>query len=483
MSTIRAALIVGVILGCAFRSFAQPKAYPDSPRRLTQLSVAATDAKGQPVTDLRLADIRLRDDGKPYPLVFFRFNGVRREIASPAAGAFINRSGITPTVILFDRWNEHLITAAESWGDIDNTILHMESVDRLYIYVLTNKGDLYAVHALPPPDADPITISPPSPAQLRAKLDEAVQKLSGFRNIDVFDPILRANATVQALAAIGTQMSIIAGRKNLVWVTHGFPLQLFIDGQPIDFASAVRKLSVAATQADLQIYTVDQSAQGAGADMLGQSRATLQMFAALTGGRWLPSGNTELGLAEALADGRGAYRLAYYTPYRENDHKEHKIRLESSRKGVRLQTREGYFGDTPEADPAMLEQALLNPAPHSPFDATDVGLRVAFSRAASGDATHFNIRVNPAEVLLDHAADKYLGQFTVMLALYGADFVKTLPTVRVDIQLTEDQFKRAATDGIVIPQDVPVGPEVVKVRVIVFDNGLHSLGSVTFPME
>jgi VWFA-related protein len=482
MSTIRATLIVGVILGCDFWSFAQPKAYPDSPRRLVQLSFAATDAKGQPVTDLRLADIRLRDDGKPYPLVFFRFNGARREMAA-SVGEFINRAGITPTVILFDRWNEHLITAAESWGDIDSTIMHMESVDRLFIYFLTNQGDLYPVHALPPPNADPLTISSPSPTQLRAKLDEAVQKLSGFRNIDVFDPVLRANATVQALAAIGTQMSIIAGRKNLAWVTHGFPLQLFIEGQPIDFTTAVRKLSVAATQADLQIYTVDQSAQGAGADMLGQSRATLQMFAALTGGRWLPSGNTELGLAEALADGRGAYRLAYYAPYRENDHKEHKIRLESQRKGVRLETREGYFGDTLEPEPAMLEEALLNVAPHSPFDATDVGLRVAFSRTASGDAAHFNIRVNPADVLLDHTSDKYLGQITVMFALYGADFVKTLPTVRVEIHLTEDQFKRAATDGIVIPQDVPVAPQVAKVRVIVFDNGLHSLGSVTFPVQ
>jgi VWFA-related protein len=473
---------VSAILACAIYAVAQPKEYSDSPRRLVQLSVAATDAKGEPVTDLRAADVQLREDGKPHPFVFFRFSGARRGLASPAADEYVNRSGITPTVILFDRWNEHLMTAAESWGDIDNTILHMESVDRLYIYFLTNQGDLYPVHPLPPGNADPLTICPPSPAQLRAKLDGAVQKLSGFRNIDVFDPVLRANATVRALNAIGTQMALIAGRKNLVWVTHGFPLQVFFEGDSIDFTSGVRKLSVAATQSNLQIYTVDQSAQGAGADPLGQSRATLQMFAGLTGGRWYPSGNTERGLAEALADGRGAYRLAYYSPYRENDHKEHKIRLGSSRKATRLQTREGYFGDTPEPPPAEIDEALLNAASHSPFDATDIGLRVAFSRVGSGSA-HFSIRVNPADILLDHAGDKYVGRITVMFALYGSDLEKTLPPVQVDIHLTEDQFKKAATDGIVIPQDVALSGPVVKIRVIVLDDGLHGLGSVTVPVK
>jgi VWFA-related protein len=474
---------VPAILACAIYAFAQPEADSESPRRLVQLTVAATDAKGEPVTDLRATDIQLREDGKPHPLVFFRFSGAKRALASPAAGEFVNRPGITPTVILFDRWNEHLMTAAESWGDIDYTIIHMESVDRLYIYFLTNQGDLYAVHALPPANADPLTISSPSPAQLRAKLDDAVQKLSGFRNIDVFDPVLRANATVRALNAIGTQMALIAGRKNLVWVTHGFPLQVFIEGDVIDFTSGVRKLSVAATQSNLQIYAVDQSAQGAGADPLGQSRATLLMFAGLTGGRWYPSGNTERGLAEALADGRGAYRLAYYSPYRENDRKEHKIRLESSRKGVRLQSREGYFGDTPEPEPAIIEETLLKLAPHSPFDATDIGLRVAVSRATSGDAAHFSIRVNPADVLLDHTGDKYVGRITVMFALYGSDLEKTLPPVHVNIYLTDEQFKEAATEGIVIPQDVPLSGQVAKVRVIVLDDGLHGLGSVTVPVK
>ncbi len=476
----RATFFLTAVLACCVQAFAQKDS--ESPRRLIRLSVAATDAKGEPVADLRASDIQLREDGKPRPLIFFRFDGTRREMLPAGPGEFANRSGLTPTVILFDRWNERLLTSAQAWGDIDNAIGRMESVDRIYIYFLTNQGEVYPVHPLPPPGADPFAIRPPSPAELRVKLDDAVRKLSGFRNVEAYDPVRRVNTTIRALTTIGMQMGPIAGRKNLNWDTHGFPILLYFQGQPIDFAPEVRKLSTAAVQSNLAIYTVDQSAAGAGADMIGESRQTLQMFASLTGGRWFSSGNAEQALAGALADGRGAYRVAYDSPYREGDRKEHKIRLESSRKGVRLLTREGYFGDTPEPDPAAVADVLFNAAPHVPFDAAEIGLRVAMTRNAGG--AHFTIRVDPADVLLDHIGSRYHGRISVMFAFYsGSDFLKTSPPIPLDLSLTEDQFTKAAIDGIEIPQDVALNDEVKKIRVIVLDDGLYALGSVTVPAK
>jgi VWFA-related protein len=474
----RAALLILAVSVCAL---SQRIADSESPRRLVQLNVAATDQKGGPVTDLRASDVQLREDGKPQPLVFFRFAGDRRPTPPPAAGEFANRAGITPTVILFDRWNERLMTAASAWGDIDSAIGRMESVDRVYIYFLTNQGQLYPVHPLPPASVDPLTIKPPTPAELRAKLADAIHKLSGFRNVDAHDPVLRANTTLQMLNSLGGQMAVIAGRKNLLWVTHGFPMQIQMEGQWLNFVDNVRKVSVASSQANIAIYAVDESAQGAGADPIGESRATLQMFTGLTGGRWYETGDTDSALAGSLADGRGLYRVAYFSAYRNNDHKEHKIKLDSSRKGVRLQTREGYFGDTPEPVPEPLAEAMLGIAAHSPVDAADIALRVAFTRDAGNG--RFTIRAEPSDIFLNHTAGNYVGRIAVGFALYSDVDLEPGPLpFWLNINFNEDQFRKAA-DGIVIPRDVALNAQTTKVRVIVYDEGLHSLGSVTVPVK
>ena len=63
----RAVLLFAVITG----AFAQSKSAAESPERLVRLNVFATNAKGDPVTDLRLADIQIREDGQLRPAVFF----------------------------------------------------------------------------------------------------------------------------------------------------------------------------------------------------------------------------------------------------------------------------------------------------------------------------------------------------------------------------------------------------------------------------
>jgi hypothetical protein len=53
----------------------------------------------------------------------------------------------------------------------------------------------------------------------------------------------------------------------------------------------------------------------------------------------------------------------------------------------------------------------------------------------------------------------------------------------VDLTLTKAQLDQAASAGISIPLDIPVGNQVQKVRVIVLDPKLQALGSVTIPTK
>ena len=473
----RAFLLFAVITG----AFAQSKSAVESPQRLVRLNVFATNAKGDPITDLRAADIQVREDGQLHPAVFFHFAGVKTAITPPAEGQAVNRPAQAPTVILLDRWNDRSMVAAAAWLDVGAAIGRSESAERTFIYLLTNHGDVVPIHPLPPADADLRTLPEPTPAQLRAKLDDAVRKLNGLRDVDVLDPVLKANTTFKALLGLGGQMSMLPGRKNLIWVTHGFPLTIPIPGADfLDFTPQIRTLTGAASQSQIVLYTVEESAQGAGADPGSLNRETLQMFSSLTGGRWYPSDNTAPALAGAIGDGRASYRLAYYAPVRQKDKKEHKIRLQSTRKDVRLLTDDGYFGEPAQPDPDAAERALFTNECHSPFEATEIGLRAKLSPGSEGKS-HVDVRIEPGDVLLEQRDGKYHGELALLFATYDQGIFKDAPPpTPIEINLSQDQFDKAQTDGINLSLDVQPASGVEKIRLIVLDRRLYALGSITF---
>jgi VWFA-related protein len=468
-----------------FLSFAlaQPSGKPEGPQGLVRLNVVATNAQGEPVTDLQAADFQVREDGKRRSLAYFQFVGSTRPEHSVPEGEFANHRLSPPTVILLDRWNERMLTATASWSGLGAALQKMESVDRVYVYFLTNHGDLFPVHPLPATDAELRSIPALSSGDLRGKLDDAVRKLQGFRDIDAQDPVLRANTTIRALDALGSQMASIAGRKNLIWVTHGMPLNTrLVTGEWADFTPQVRGLSAAAAQSEIAIYTVDESASGAAADPSGESRQTLQMFSSLTGGRWYPSDNADRAIADAFSDARATYRLAFYSPIREKDRNDHKIRVDSARKNVRILTRDRFPPLELQADSDEMQNAVFASERRSPFDASGIGLRVAVSRDSLGKTLHFKIHVNPADILLQHEGGEYEGSLAVMIAFYKEGFLKrTSAPIDCNIALNQAQFDKALGEWVVIPEDTPADETGEKIRLMVFDKGLRRIGSVTFP--
>jgi VWFA-related protein len=468
----------------------------DARQRLVELTVAATDAKGDPVADLRPEEVQVRE-GTLRSVAFFRFAGSKRAVLAQGPGEFVNRAGPPPMLILLDRWNERLTTMSKASQALGEALSHLESVERVYVYILTGRGDLLPVRPLPGVDID-LQAEPPTPAELVAKLKDAVRTTEGIRYADSRDPAQRANTTFQALG-IFKRMDLFAGRKDLVWISHGIPLNAtLLDGSVADFTAPVQDLAETAARSQVAIYTVAEAAEGPGADPIGQTRQTLRMFSAITGGRAYPSGQVESAITDAMADAHGSYRIAYYSPARENGGKEHKIRLDSSRKGIRLLTREGYFGEETDSDLDQWEDTVFGGLSRSPFDATGISLRVVMSRPAPG-TIHFEVHVDPADVLLERRGTQLQGSLILRCALYGksanarrilergggatADrFLGATPAIQKDFTITEEQFK-SLKDGIVVPQDVQADSDLQQIRVMVLDRALRDLGSVTIPAK
>ncbi len=478
----RRALLLWAFTACI--GLAQSKGESEGLPRLVKLNVAAIDARGEPVTDLRATEVSLREDGRPRHIAFFRFAGSKRPALATGPGEFAPPSTPPITVILLDRWNERMMTTASAWGELSRQLRNLESTDRVYLYMLTNHGDLYPIRAIPGTQADARAAGQVSAQQLATMLDDAVKKLQGFRDIDEKDPIIRFNVTAQALTALGTQMAAVAGRKSLIWVTHGVPLAatLVPSTDWADFTPQVKTLGAAAAQAGIAIFTVQQSSEGAGAtpDLF---RTALQMVSNLTGGRWFPSDDIDRAAAAARADARGNYTLVYFAPMVEKDKKYHKIRLNSTRKDVHFQTIEGYDGDTPVPDPDAMEEAIVSAARRSPFDASEIGVRVAVSQDPRTKVGLFRIRVDLADLLLVPRNDHYQGRLGVTLAASFESFVTgAMARFGVDMDFTEDQYRQAAKDGLVVSKSVPIPDKAQTVRVIVYDRELHAVGSATLPV-
>jgi hypothetical protein len=189
-------------------------------------------------------------------------------------------------------------------------------------------------------------------------------------------------------------------------------------------------------------------------------------------------------MTDAVRDARAYYRVAYYSPIRPNDRKEHKIRIESKRKGIQLLTQEGYFGDWPEVDPQQAEEDAFKNQSHCPFNAAEIGLQVRLARNPQSGSIHLDIRADPADVLLERRGETYHGSLSVMPALYYEGHLsRVLPSTRKDLNFTQEEFERVMREGIVLSQDLPVDAEVQQVRVMVFDRAMYSLGSVTIPLK
>jgi VWFA-related protein len=464
-----------VLLACASPALAQS-------RVLIKLDLVATDSKGAPVTDLRASDIQVREDGGTRPVVFFRFAGGKHEMAQPGMNEFVNRLGPPLTVVLLDRWNERETTLASAWQDVSAAVTRLENVDRLYIYYLANHGELVPVRALPGVETDLRPSELPAASALAAKLNESVRALSGLRDVANIDPVERANKTMQALGIV-SRMGAIAGPKTLVWVTHGFPIQvLSITQQWVDYTGPLMGLAQTAVHAQVAIYTVDQSAEGAGANPAGLSKQTLELVSAQTGGRWYSSGRAAEALAGVAKDARGSYQLAYFSPVEAKAPKEHKLRVESARKGVHLLTRAGFTGDEATSDPDEIADDVFARQSHSPFEATEIGLRVV--RTAKPTVLHLDIHVDATDLYLERRGDRFLGSLSMRFALYhDGTYEDAAPAFRQDLDFSQDQYDLAIKNGIAIPRDVEVTDKIDQVRVMLFDRGIQGLGSVTVPVK
>ena len=165
--------------------------------------------------------------------------------------------------------------------------------------------------------------------------------------------------TLSAFKLIALYLDGLPGRKNIIWVSGKFPLDLFAhnDDRPDTRADATETLD-ALTRSESSIYPVDvagvqpfpEGMATGGALSVYTKNATQDVVAKMTGGRAF-YGSNDIGkmLEEATEAGSDYYTLTYSPSNSNYDGKLRTIRVELANKSVQLEYRRGYLATAPQS--------------------------------------------------------------------------------------------------------------------------------------
>jgi VWFA-related protein len=349
--------------------------------RLVVVDVVVTDSKGQPVSDLKAEDFALLEGGKPQKISGFSFQGLgRTSTGTPAAKLPPNVISNAPqyksnslNVVLFDALNGELPSQAYARDQLAK-FFSTATLDRP-VAVFALESQLKLLHDFTTDGAALKSAiekySPPAKTNVTESFDS---RRSAFSTKGDYHTDERSiETTLNELNTLARMLAGYPGRKNLIWLSESFPLNLFPDSvlrpaptiadlsspdpnafdrmvqtaEAKDFAGAVKKVADALMNAQVAVYPVD--AAGVGRNDRIASQQTMTDVASRTGGKaFVNTNNLTMSIGAGLDDGATYYTLSYYPSNRNWDGQFRPIEIKTGRADLKLRHRIGYYAMDPE---------------------------------------------------------------------------------------------------------------------------------------
>ena len=197
-----------------------------------------------------------------------------------------------------------------------------------------------------------------------------------------FQLTLRAQYTLDALNVLGRYLSGLPGRKNLIWFSGSFPLNILPDGDLRDpfaivasFADEFRETTNILARSQVAVYPIDArglmvsptiSAANSGAkyarnpqafgkdevkfsSQTASEHSTMYMMAEQTGGKaFVNTNGLKEAVDKAVESGSNYYTLTYTPTNHDWKGDFRKIEVKLAKKGYTLAYRRGYYADDPD---------------------------------------------------------------------------------------------------------------------------------------
>lgn len=188
-------------------------------------------------------------------------------------------------------------------------------------------------------------------------------------------------------------------------------------------------------------------------------------------------------ISQALGDRSLVYVLDYYPQHGQWRGKLHKLKVKTSRSGVRLRYRASYRATLPARPNAQEQQQLLAEVASSPLDFAGIHFTVELKPGHAADP-EFVLRVPAEELQWPADEGKMAASLQVWFVQKGAageDLVTT--GSKSDFRLSADAYQAAVRDGIAFASDLILQRSAAKVRVLLRDGNSGKIGSVDVPVD
>jgi len=314
---------------------------------------------------------------------------------------------------------------------------------------------------------------------------------AGFANsIAGISSINRATTTADAFEEIARHMSGLPGRKNLVWMSAGFPFRpptpprkpgdardtREIIETPDDFSAQLSRASKALNDAGVSIYPVDY--QGLG----GEYPEVMMRLASATGGNvTYRTNDLKEAVATAVSDGDVSYVLGFYPTDEKYDNRLHELKVRVDRRDVDLHYRDGYYATartlSEKQRKDLLAETLGSDANSSQIGLTargepDPSMPGSYNIMISVDATNLDVPVK---------GDRRVGQLVLAMRVESSK-LKNGVLGNVSLNFTEEQFQNTLKRGFVMRQTVQAGKRD-RLRIVVQDQSTGLTGALWLSLE
>jgi VWFA-related protein len=214
------------------------------------VNVVAKDKRGKPVNDLSRDDFVLLDNGQEQSIGLFALEEAGKTATAVSSSAtqltFSNRpSGAGVTAFLFDELNTQLADQELAKQDFLHYLRGLPADSRVAVFALGDSlsllhdfsQDMASLLAALSKHANRVnpelTASTAAPASANSLTGDqattaqwdAFMKSSNRPYVDYAETV-RATRTAAALETIAGHLQGIPGRKTLIWISGGFPIQL-----------------------------------------------------------------------------------------------------------------------------------------------------------------------------------------------------------------------------------------------------------------
>jgi VWFA-related protein len=492
--------------------------------------------KGEPVGDLKKEDFTLFDRGKEQKIAVFSVDSIDAPptpLPVVPGNLFSNRFARTGTpssvtVILFDGLNTKIQDQAYAKQQVIKFLGQIRPNDRVAVYVLGRQVRILHDFTNDPQHlvktlakyrgristeadaADPTPAEPTGNDDLDEFLQHADQVTSDFYNVN------RARLTLDAMEAIAHHLSAVPGRKNLVWVSSGFPFTLGLDDASLNdpsrehraFYEETARAARAMNDASVAIYPVD--ARGLiGSPLADVSRRstpigrpgatvipvhpnlanqdTMVILADRTGGRaFYNTNDLDHAIRTAVDDARVTYTLGFYATNDDWDGKFHDLKVKVNRGGLDVRYRKGFIAFTQKAPTAQEIKDKLQRAVSGPLEAAEIAVnaRVDPSDTPKPGSLLLIVQISPSDVSFEQQKDRWRGSLEIVYAQRAPDGkILDATTDTLEMNLTQARYEDVQKRGLLLRKPIQPVDTADQLRIVVLDRPTTNVGSLHIPIK